>query len=267
MRRSKDLSRPRDRRVSQLVHDHRPRQPLQHAAVDRAARRMGRRLYRLSARPQPHRGAGPRAEEGWVTHVRELAGGSLRSTAAAGVSAPMCRVSRASLYLIAVASRPMCRNAKPWPATDTRGSSWPRSARPHQHHACASRQSSREGSIMAIALITSTSSHPHLPRHGSARFRTGSSTSCAIRLGGVLQRPVRPPGLTAVKEEHQAHGRKSPRSPGGGFFQRHGSLFTGSTVSAAAPLIIGSPIGDGQMMARVVRIKYWRERIHAAMLQ
>jgi 6-phosphogluconolactonase (cycloisomerase 2 family) len=57
----KTYLRPRHRRLPKPLHDHGAGQPLgadQHAAVDRAARRMGGRLHRLSARqrPQPHRG-------------------------------------------------------------------------------------------------------------------------------------------------------------------------------------------------------------------
>ena len=53
---SAQLPRPADRRISQPVHDHRPRQPIravQHAGGDRAARGLDHRLHRAHAREGP----------------------------------------------------------------------------------------------------------------------------------------------------------------------------------------------------------------------
>ena len=69
-RRARDLPRPDVGRVPEPLHDHRPRQPVgavEHGGVDRAARRLGRRLSRrpprrrqhnASSRPRPPRPAG-----------------------------------------------------------------------------------------------------------------------------------------------------------------------------------------------------------------
>ena len=105
-----------DRRVPQPVHHHRPRQPLgahQHAAVDRAARGVDRRLPRASARPRPRPRSRPSAdaEDAWVAHVAEVAGATLRGTCSSWYLAPTSRASRASSCPISAASPPMCRNA------------------------------------------------------------------------------------------------------------------------------------------------------------
>ena len=63
--RAAHLPRPRRRGLPEPVHHHRPRQPVgahQHARVDRAARRVDRRLHRLPARARPHSASRPTAD-------------------------------------------------------------------------------------------------------------------------------------------------------------------------------------------------------------
>ena len=82
---AEDLSRPHHGGLPQPVHHHRAGQPVgadQHAAVDRAACRLDRRLPRRTAREGRHARSRPsrEAEEAWVGHVGEAAGNTLRST-------------------------------------------------------------------------------------------------------------------------------------------------------------------------------------------
>ena len=62
--RAADLSRPHGRGLPQLLHDHRPRQPVgavEHGGVDRAARRLGRRpADRDATRPASPRSRRPK---------------------------------------------------------------------------------------------------------------------------------------------------------------------------------------------------------------
>ena len=66
-----------------LFIDHRARQPVaccqQHGGLDRAARRLDRRLHRAPAGrgPRPHRGRPREAEDAWVAHVNEIADATL----------------------------------------------------------------------------------------------------------------------------------------------------------------------------------------------
>ena len=76
--RAAHLPRPDDRRLPEPVHDHRPGQPLgaeQHDGLDRAARRLDRRLPRLPARARARTASRPtpRPRTPGSTHVNEVA--------------------------------------------------------------------------------------------------------------------------------------------------------------------------------------------------
>ena len=83
--RAVDVPGAHDRRIPELLHDHRTRQPfraVEHGRLDRAARRLGRRL------PQGPREEGfetieptPLAESGWNQHVEDCAAITLHPTA------------------------------------------------------------------------------------------------------------------------------------------------------------------------------------------
>ncbi len=74
----RSLSRPGPGRVPEPVHHHRARQSIgaeQHGRLDRAARRLDRRLHRPSARSRADESieATDEAEEAWVDLVAQLA--------------------------------------------------------------------------------------------------------------------------------------------------------------------------------------------------
>ena len=113
------LSRPHHGGLPQPLHHHRSGQPLgadQHAAVDRAARRMDRRLHRLHARTRRHVDRAPirrPRRPGSAMSARRPAARCARP-AARGMSAPTSPASRACSCLISAASRPTSNAAKPW---------------------------------------------------------------------------------------------------------------------------------------------------------
>ena len=75
-------ARPDDRGLPEPLHRDRPRQPLraqQHDGLDRAARRLDRRLHRVPARARHRHDRAARAaeEDAWVEHVRAVGDASL----------------------------------------------------------------------------------------------------------------------------------------------------------------------------------------------
>ena len=134
-RRTAHLSRPRRRGFPQPVHHHRAGQPLgahQHDRVDRAARRLDRRLPRAPARAarlRHDRGHAARPKTiGSSTSTRSPTSRSSRR-ATRGTSAPTCPA-RPACSCRSSASRPTSRSATTSPPKGYEGSCSPAGSRP-----------------------------------------------------------------------------------------------------------------------------------------
>ncbi len=128
-KRPAQLSGPAGRRLPQPVHHHRAGQPVgadQHAALDRAARELDRRLPGPPARAQRHLHRGERGlprMPGWPMSKRPRTRRS-RAPPAPGMSAPTSPASRRCSCPTSAAFPPISRNATRSSPTATRAFCW-----------------------------------------------------------------------------------------------------------------------------------------------